>query len=338
MSLLNKYNLTPKYGYQPFPGELISDFVANNKSKHFDGEHIKIEVIEEIHNQCHTRLSCIKSSRGIIYFLIHRTSGVATQYIYYNIPVVDVKYLIKLITDGKRYFTYSASDGQFLWGKIIEKQQYSVSPKLGLLTSVLIPKLKIEKFSILIHGLPGCGKSAYVAYMATKTNRNIYVLSYEKQTFSQAINELSGLKKIILLIPEIDKLLNEDGSFIDRELEMPFLELLDGSKTPDKSLIMMISNDVAKVRANKILYRPGRIDLEYDFELITKDQIIFIIKTYYPDFTDFDIFNKYIGKVSFAEFKVAVRNNQMYNYPLDAKLEIRADASKFSVPKFNLYL
>lgn len=193
----------------------------------------------------------------------------------------------------------------------------NVNEKLTKLTNSLLDKYqKLPKLSIniILAGKPGVGKSSFVNYIATKFHRNVYVLANKSCSFNNSIIELACYKDIIVLIPEIDKLLDECGNVLPDFTSI--YEFLDGSTKPIGTITLMTCNDLEKVKRNKILSRPGRIHITVNFDLITMSDIMYIAKKYYPDFDDFTIFEQYVGKITHAEFDSAV----LYNYICDKPL------------------
>lgn len=188
--------------------------------------------------------------------------------------------------------------------------------------------------NLLLYGNPGTGKSFFIEYMANLLKTSVYILDNytNNREFLEALKDLSSYDKIIILVPELDKNINEDGSI--KENESGILEFLNGCYTPSNSVIMITCNDIAKIESNPILSRPGRIHFKLKFGNIKQKNIKNIVKKYYPNHTDFSIFDKYIDKVTLSEFSTAIINNFILDKPLDNNFKI----NKIKNKKSTLYM
>lgn len=211
-----------------------------------------------------------------------------------------------------------------------------VNPKYEQRIENTIKKMELHKnisINILLHGPPGTGKSSFVEYVATKYKSNIYVPPpFDDGKMSTIFNSISAREQCIVLLPEIDKILNEHGEPIHSSNEL--YELLDGMNRPVNSFIIMTCNDVNKIKKNRVLSRPGRINIELEFTLANEEDIKFIVKKYFPDFTDFDLFKQYYDKISHAEFENAICQHYIMDEPLSKfKIVLKTLAEK----KLDLY-
>lgn len=235
----------------------------------------------------------------------------------------------KFSTSGRLYYKKYNEKGEDTYGKEIVTD-YNILPDKKLLIDNI--KAKIDKhpkltINLLLYGEPGTGKSSFVEYVANVFQRNVHVLPICKNTMlSKVIDKISACKDRIVLIPEIDKILDDFGNPIHSENEL--YEFLDGSNRPVGSVIIMTCNDVSKFKRNTVLTRPGRIHFELEFKNVEMSDIEYIVKRYYPDFNDFSIFTKYVGKVSHAEINTAVCQHYIMDKKITNKFAIQLKTQK----------
>lgn len=166
-----------------------------------------------------------------------------------------------------------------------------------------------HSLGILLHGIPGAGKTSTIKAIARDTNRHIFNISLrpytsQKQMMNLFFNEnvvvaSDGTNPItyniplhqrIYVIEDIDCLsnvvydrsiqkqsqINEDGDAITLSF---LLNLLDGVlETPGR--ILIITSNYPE-RLDSALVRPGRIDVKISFEFASRDLIAEIMNNFY---------------------------------------------------------
>ena len=134
--------------------------------------------------------------------------------------------------------------------------------------------------NLLLHGEPGTGKTQFATDLASSLAMNLYIMNLSKtQCFTNRTTSNS-----IYLIEEIDKVLMPDGSFIAEmgDAVTILLQFLDGILRPKKSVVLITCNDLARVKANKVLSRPGRVTRYIEFGTVTETQCMTLSETRYP--------------------------------------------------------
>lgn len=130
------------------------------------------------------------------------------------------------------------------------------------------------KLNILLHGVPGSGKSSLIKSIAMKYSRPVYILSFSKtmidDTLISLVNDLP--EDAILMFEDIDSF------FIKRDpgerLNVSFsclLNVLDGALTRQGVISFLTANDINQLDA--ALIRPGRIDRIVRFDYPRREQI-----------------------------------------------------------------
>ena len=115
------------------------------------------------------------------------------------------------------------------------------------------------KYTCLITGLPGTGKSTLISLVASHTNRDLCYLSITPEMDEASMACILGSlpKKSILVIEDVDVICQSSSSNRDQVLSV-LTNALDGSLRKHGLICMMTTTDINKV--DETLMRPGRID------------------------------------------------------------------------------
>ncbi len=136
----------------------------------------------------------------------------------------------------------------------------------------------VWKYVHLFHGKPACGKTSFVAALATKFNKSIAKLEISNDLDSRKFAKLiqSVPDQTFLLIEDIDAL------FVERKSETmisfsSLLNCLDGIATKRGLIVFLTTNHIE--RLDEALIRPGRVDSCIEFKLPGRQELKKALKT-----------------------------------------------------------
>jgi len=198
----------------------------------------------------------------------------------------------------------------------------------------------IPKRGILLHGLPGCGKTHCINHTVTELVGDKGLAIY----FSMAAFDVYSLTRLLDRIDytDIDRLFlviedlggsevpdNMTNSFLPSSSDL--LSLLDGNSLSNKNLptvILSTTNYPKNLLAN-ILDRPGRFDEVLEMKLPSGEESLTYAQTLYDGLTDFDKKSILEGNVSLAHVKEAIVRKEVYNVPIYTTLtDMRKNTEK----------
>lgn len=210
------------------------------------------------------------------------------------------------------------------------------------------------KLNVLLHGPPGTGKTSFIEIMATELKRNIRFMQITPKItddqFSKAISTLDD--QDILVCEDIDCLFTDRKKSDSDKNAMTFSGLLncfDGINGGKNGLIVFMTTNY-KCNLDNALTRPGRIDIQEEFNYMTRSSIARMVKFYLEDNfkqNDFDklyaiIENRNITGAIMSNFLLMLLLNKEYNLYNNRKILLDIlkdnDYEKQNTIEKNLYI
>ena len=174
---------------------------------------------------------------------------------------------------------------------LVQKVKYFVSDKaLEEYARFNVP----YKLNVVLHGLPGTGKTSCIHAIASEINSDIGIIHFNKSiddtTLTKAINQMSNLEKCrVLVFEDIDSLFSDDRKAYDNTKNAitlsGLLNCLDGLSRNEGVIVFMTTNR-REVLDDVALTRCCRMDIEIEFKDATEDQIENMIRYYFPSHSE----------------------------------------------------
>lgn len=315
-TFLNKNNISAENGYAMIYTDLCTRDVALSE---FKCVHI-------------SKYSYVYQPFDEVYLISYPKFNILA--LYYKKESYNCKKLIEnikvLMNYTNMYMVFNEMNEEYCTSRSIKNNDsldLSISPLIDKITDKVLNH--DATINIILHGKPGTGKSSCVEYMATKMDCDIYIINVDN-LIKNRITALGNVKKSIILIPELDK-------YIEKCQEEHFLlELLCGCYTPSNCVIVITCNDYSVLKRHPIMTRPGRVHFSIGMGMINEELIKNITLKYFPEFTNFEIFNCHVGKVTVAEFKTAILNSFVLDIVPSAPFSVAR--MEHTSSKYQLYM
>lgn len=139
----------------------------------------------------------------------------------------------------------------------------------------IIEKLNEEKGKglVLLHGLPGTGKTNYIRYLCGKLNKEVIFLPpfmAESIAGPDFITFLIEHTNSILVIEDAEKVvLDREGDGSSRQSVANLLNLTDGILSDCLSIQIIATFNTSRDRIDKALLRKGRLIAEWKFDALS---------------------------------------------------------------------
>jgi len=154
------------------------------------------------------------------------------------------------------------------------------------------------KTGILLHGVPGTGKTSLIRTIASEFDMDIYLIKSVFDLEKALYFDSSNNKTRLIVIEELDsysidresieKNSNKLGDLVAETNLNELLQNLDGIIQADNVIIMGTTNYIEKI--DKAIIRPGRFDHLIEFSYIDEDEFNDFLDFYYGrNLKNFDI-------------------------------------------------
>jgi hypothetical protein len=150
------------------------------------------------------------------------------------------------------------------------------------------------KFTMLLHGVPGCGKTSLIRALASHYGMSIFVVNVNGVSDTGLVEKIIDMpRKSILVLEDIDCVgingMDRDStekstniSISTNSLTMSgLLNALDGIIPLDEKIVIMTTNHIQKL--DKALIRSGRCDLKVELVPLKKIEIEEFIELYFEE-------------------------------------------------------
>lgn len=180
-----------------------------------------------------------------------------------------------------------------------------------------------HKFVVLLHGLPGTGKTSLVKAVASELNMSISSLTFNDKLDDSGMRILMKrlVKNTILLIEDMDCLFKDrkkNDEFKNKLTLSGILNSLDGLSAADHMVVFITTNYKDNLY-DEALIRPGRIDHFIEFEYIKKEQIIEMYKVFMENAYSEDKMEEFVNTYYSLGVKctTALIQNYLFGYVND---------------------
>lgn len=170
------------------------------------------------------------------------------------------------------------------------------------------------KCNVLLHGYPGTGKTSLIKAIAGNYNYNIYMLN-----FNSSLDDTKLMKAIktvkdnsILVMEDIDCLFAErkkNDEFKNKITFSGLLNILDGVAAKPGLITFMTTN--YKMKLDKALLRPGRVDYQIEFSYANKNQIHTMYNKFFTENSK-EAFDKFWSKIKKLKLTMSLLQSYFY--------------------------
>lgn len=149
------------------------------------------------------------------------------------------------------------------------------------------------KLNVLLHGLPGTGKTSCIHAIASEINSDIGIIHFgrgvDDTMLTKAINQMSNLDRCrVLVLEDIDSLFSDERKAHDTSRNAitmsGLLNCLDGLSR-NEGLIVFMTTNRRDILADVALSRSCRVDIELEFKDADAHQIEQMLRYYFPEQT-----------------------------------------------------
>lgn len=241
------------------------------------------------------------------------------------------KYMNDCDIDSNKLNIYMNDDGY--WDKVITRRKRNMDTiylpkkdKDSIITDInnfLETETRIKYESIgrthkrvyLFEGLPGSGKTSFIAALASMIDYDIATITFtDKVTDGTLMRLIKSIpKQTFLVLEDIDVLFVERKKNDDNKNQVTFsgiLNSLDGITTKDGFICFMTTN--YKNQLDPALLRPGRIDKQLEFKYANKEQINIMFEKFMAEKYSLEKFTEFYSR--FKELNIDVTMSLIQEY------------------------
>jgi hypothetical protein len=134
---------------------------------------------------------------------------------------------------------------------------------------------------VLLSGKPGTGKSTFIKYLATKTDRKVIYLSSgsaDQLTNPDFLSFIMGYRNSILLLEDAEKALRSRESQ-DNNAISNILNITDGVLGDCLNILIIATFNISKEKIDPALVRKGRLLIEHEFDALLPENCNKIFKS-----------------------------------------------------------
>lgn len=205
-----------------------------------------------------------------------------------NVPKFESK--IHLIVKA-RYGGFTLSDFNVKKVKLDVETNYG--KEFSKKNDVIMNALKDSERTglVMLHGLPGTGKSTYIKYLTNKVKKKFIFFPSnmaEELTLPSFIDFMINQKDSILVIEDAEKLIKSRDEFASNAISN-LLNVTDGILGDIMKIKIIATHNTKRDKIDEALLRKGRLIAEHEFDKLPKENVENLFKKLKIDYKPEDI-------------------------------------------------
>jgi hypothetical protein len=188
------------------------------------------------------------------------------------------------------------------------------------------------KFNIMLHGVPGAGKSSTISCIASELDSDIAIMSFSSEITDthliKAVNRLAQLDNCkVLVMEDIDCLFanrKEHDTAKNAVSLSGLLNVLDGVSRAEGLVVCMTTNDMEAL--DHAMLRSGRVDVRIKYDYVTREQLADMIAYYFGAVCSGDVVEAFWKQIEFKNVTTSMLQNYFFEIrktPRDMNIKIR---------------
>lgn len=205
-----------------------------------------------------------------------------------NVPKFESK--IHLIVKSQ-YGGFSLSDFNVKKVKLDIETNYG--KEFAEKNDVIIKSLKdVDRTGlVMLHGLPGTGKSTYIKYLTSKIKKKFIFFPSnmaEELTSPSFVDFMINQKDSILVIEDAEKLIKSRDEYASNAISN-LLNVTDGILGDIMKIKIIATHNTKRDKIDEALLRKGRLIAEHEFEKLPKENVENLFKKLKIDYKPTDV-------------------------------------------------